>query len=136
MGWGLKCWSLKSLEFPMAKDLLFTLIGVPKVFSNKEWKNKRMRSGIDWCKANGVWDVKELPFLPTTRGVWHSDLAILHSKSILRQKEELWKCSRRNQNPLRYHNSITIYLKFQHKPKYIIFQKFSYKNRDLLGTTT
>jgi hypothetical protein len=34
-----------------------------------------------------------------------------------------------NQNPSRYYcNSIITYLKFQHKPKYIIFPKSSYKN--------
>jgi hypothetical protein len=53
-------------------------------------------------------------------------------KKNLNAKEELWKfkyftmqkynlpkekSSRRNQNPSRYHNSITN-LKFQHKPKY------------------
>jgi hypothetical protein len=33
-----------------------------------------------------------------------------------------------NQNPSRYHNSITN-LKFQHNPQNIIFQKSSYENR-------
>jgi hypothetical protein len=42
------------------------------------------------------------------------------------------KSSKRNQNPSRYYyNSITN-LKFQHKPKYIIFQKSSYKNRPII----
>jgi hypothetical protein len=40
------------------------------------------------------------------------------------------KSSKRNQNPSRYYNSIiTQNLKFQHKPKYIMFQKSSYKNK-------
>jgi hypothetical protein len=48
---------------------LFTFYWAPKVcFPIKNEKNKRMRSGIDWCKANRVWDVKELPFLPTSKG--------------------------------------------------------------------
>jgi len=34
------------------------------------------------------------------------------------------KSSKRNQNPSRYYKSITN-LKFQHKPKYIMFQKSS-----------
>jgi hypothetical protein len=74
-------------------------------------------------------------------------------QSILRQKEEeLWKLkyftlqkyynlpkilqtsSKRNQNPSRYYyyNSIITNLKFQHKPKYIIFQKSSYQNRPII----
>jgi hypothetical protein len=67
---------------------------------------------------------------------------------ILRQKEDLWKLkyftmqkynlkkkhSQRNQNPSRL-IIITLItnLKFQHKPKYIIFQKSSYnKNRPII----
>ncbi len=45
------------------------------------------------------------------------------------------KCSERNQNPSRYYyyNSIITNLKFQHKPKNIIFQKSSYnKNRPII----
>jgi hypothetical protein len=43
------------------------------------------------------------------------------------------KCSKRNQNPSRYYNSIITNLKFQNKPKYIIFQKSSYyKNRPII----
>jgi len=63
--------------------------------------------------------------------VEHCGLAI-YIKKYLKTKEELWKLkyftmqkyinllkksSKRNQNPSRYHNSITD-LKFQHKPKY------------------
>jgi len=43
----------------------------------------------------------------------------------------LKKSPKRNQNPSRYYNSIII-LKFQHKPKNIIFQKSSYKNRPIV----
>jgi len=43
------------------------------------------------------------------------------------------KSSKRNQNPPKYYyNSIITNLKFQHKPKYIIFQKPSYKNRPII----
>jgi hypothetical protein len=44
------------------------------------------------------------------------------------------KSSERNQNPSRYYyyNSIITNLKFQHKPKYVIFQKSSYKNRPII----
>jgi hypothetical protein len=63
--------------------------------------------------------------------VSHCGLAI-YIKKYLKAKEELWKfkyftmqkniifkknSSKRNQNPSRYHNSITN-LNFQHKPKY------------------
>jgi hypothetical protein len=62
--------------------------------------------------------------------VSHCGLA-LYIKKNLKSKEELWKhsnispCkniifqkpSKRNQNPSKYHNSITN-LKFQHRPKY------------------
>jgi hypothetical protein len=71
-------------------------------------------------------------------------------KSVLRQKEELWKfkyftvqkynlllqkkSSKRNQNPSRYYyNSIiTNNLKFQHKPKLSSFQTSSYKNKPII----
>jgi hypothetical protein len=43
------------------------------------------------------------------------------------------KFSKRNQNPSKYYNSITN-LEFQHKPKYIIFQKSSYTNRPTIIT--
>jgi hypothetical protein len=74
-------------------------------------------------------------------GVSHCGLAI-HIKKYLKVKEELWKLkyftmqkiqSSENSlketkiNPSRYYNSITN-LKFQPKPKYIIFQKSSHKN--------
>jgi hypothetical protein len=70
-------------------------------------------------------------------------------KKYLKAKEELWnfkyftmqkynlqkKSFKRNQNPSRYHNSITN-LKFQHKPRYIIFQKSSNnKNRPIIIIT-
>jgi len=72
--------------------------------------------------------------------VSHGGLAI-YIENYLKAKEELWKLKyftmqkyinlqinplKKNQNPSRYHNSRTN-LKFQHKPKYIIFQKSSYK---------
>jgi hypothetical protein len=65
-------------------------------------------------------------------------------KSIIMQKKELWqfkyftmqkynlklKSSNKNQNPSRHHNSIS----FNTSPKYIIFQKSSYKNRPIITT--
>jgi len=76
-----------------------------------------------------------------TRGVSHCDLAIYIKKKYLKAKEKLWKFKyftmqkynlqkhslQETKNPSRHLNSITN-LKFQHKPKYIIFQKSSYKN--------
>ncbi len=63
-----------------------------------------MRSWIDWCKANEVWDVKELPFLPTKQGVcdivWPCHFTL---KSILRQKKNY-------RNPSRYITSRYIFL--------------------------
>jgi len=78
--------------------------------------------------------------LATTRvnhmGVSHSGLAIYIFKNILKAKKKEFmknqifhhakilifqKSSKKNQNTSRYYNSIT-HLKFQHKPKYIIFQ--------------
>jgi hypothetical protein len=54
----------------------------------KEQKDES--GGIDWwCKANGVWDVKRAS-IPTNN---NKGLAIFTLKSILRQKEELWKSS-------------------------------------------
>jgi hypothetical protein len=68
--------------------------------------------------------------------VSHCGLAIYNFKEYLKAKEELWKSkyftmqkynlkrkspSKRNQNPSRYHNSITN-LKFQHKPKISSFK--------------
>jgi len=41
------------------------------------------------------------------------------------------KSSKRNENPSRYYNTKTN-LKFQQKPKYIIFQKSSYKSRPII----
>jgi len=74
-----------------------------------------------------------------TRGVLHC-LLVIYIKNIyiLRQKKNYEnsnispckniifkkKSSERNQNPSRYYDFITN-LKFQHKPKYIIFQKSS-----------
>jgi hypothetical protein len=74
-------------------------------------------------------------------GVSSCGLAIYIKIYLKAKEEELWKfkyftmqkcnlqkkSSKRNQNPSRYHISITN-LKFQHKPN-IIFQKPSYKNR-------
>jgi hypothetical protein len=75
------------------------------------------------------------------QGVCHSVALPFALKSILRQKKNyeysnisaykntiFKKSSKRNQNPSRCYNSITN-LNFQHKPKYIIFQKSSYQNR-------
>ncbi len=79
--------------------------------------------------------------------VSHGGLAIYIEK-YLKAKEELWKLKyftmqkyinlqinpltkkkkQKTQNPSRYHNSRTN-LKFQHKPKCIIFQKSSYRNK-------
>jgi hypothetical protein len=65
----------------------------------------------------------------------------IYIKKYLKAKEELWKlkyfspgkniifkkCSKRNQNPSRYHNSVIINLKFEHRPKHHRSKKFSYK---------
>jgi hypothetical protein len=74
--------------------------------------------GLTGVKPMGFGMSKELPFLPTTTRA----LPFFTLKSILRQKEELWKSSlEENQNPSKYYyNSITIFLKFQHKPKYYL----------------
>ncbi len=49
------------------------------------------------------------------------------------QKSNLQKNPlKETQNPLRYYNSIITNLKFQHTSQNIIFQKPSYKNRNLL----
>jgi hypothetical protein len=52
-----------------------------------------------------------------------------HAKIIIFKKS-----SKRIQNPSRYYNSITN-LKFQNKPKYIMFQESSYKNRPIIIIT-
>jgi hypothetical protein len=65
-------------------------------------------------------------------------------KYLIKAKEEVWKFKyftmqkynlqkkkKKNQNLSRYHIYITN-LKFQHKPKYMIFQKSSYKNRPII----
>jgi hypothetical protein len=41
------------------------------------------------------------------------------------------KSSKKNQNLPRDYNSIITNLKFQHKPKYSLFKKSSYKNRPI-----
>jgi len=77
-----------------------------------------------------------------TRGVSNCSLAIYIKKGILREKKNYGnsnispckniifpKSLKKNQNPSRYHNSITN-LKFQHKPKYHV-SKSSYKNRPI-----
>jgi hypothetical protein len=73
-------------------------------------------------------------------------LPFMHIKKYITAKEELWKLKyftmqkynlqkilkkkKKTQNPSRYYyNSIITNLKFQHKPKTIIFQKSSYKNK-------
>ncbi len=80
------------------------------------------------------------------RGVCHTVALPFILESILRQKKNYKnsnispcknmifkkKSSKRNQNPSRYYNSIITNLKFQHKPKYIIFQKSLYKNRPII----
>jgi hypothetical protein len=86
-------------------------------------------------------------------GVSLCGLAI-YIKKYLKAKEELWKLKNyftmqnynlkkikikknlkknknKNQNPSRYYNTTTN-LKFEHKPKYIIFPKSSYKNRPII----
>jgi len=56
----------------------------------------------------------------------HAKIIIIFQKNPLKE----------NQNPSRYYyyyyNSIITNLKFQHKPKYIIFQKSSDKNRPII----
>ncbi len=79
--------------------------------------------------------------LKVTMGVLHCRLAI-YNKTYLKAKEELLKlqyftmqkynlkkCSKRNQNPSRYYNSITN-IKVQQSQN-IIFQKPSYQNRPI-----
>jgi len=70
--------------------------------------------------------------LQQQQGVCHTVALPFILKSILEQKKNYGKfkyftmqkynlqkkCSKRNQNPSRYHNSIITNLKFQHKPKY------------------
>jgi hypothetical protein len=78
-------------------------------------------------RKQGVCHIAALPFTLKT-----------YIKTYLKAKEEeLWKfkyftmqklhlqkkSSTRNQNPLRYHNSIITNLKFQHKPKYHLSKK-------------
>jgi hypothetical protein len=77
----------------------------------------------------------------STRGVSHCGLAI-YNKKYLKAKEELWKfeyftmqnynlqkkSSIKKPKPFKTHNPITN-LKFQHKPKNIIFRISSYENR-------
>jgi hypothetical protein len=41
---------------------------------------------------------------------------------------KIYNLLKETKNPSRYYNSIITNLNFQHKPKYIIFQKASYKN--------
>jgi len=79
------------------------------------------------------------------KGVCHIVTLPFTLKSILRQKKNyrnsniispsrniiFQKSSKRNQIPSRYYNSIITNLKFQHKPKSIMFQKSSYKNRSI-----
>jgi hypothetical protein len=76
--------------------------------------------------------------------VSHCNLAI-YMKKYLKAKKKKYensnistcknlifkKSSKRNQNLSKYYNFVTN-LKFQHKPKYIIFQKSSYKNRPII----
>jgi hypothetical protein len=94
--------------------------------------------------ASPLVDDDQHPFY-LTRGVLHCDLCHLHtSKSIFLQakEEELWKLKyftmqkynlqKILQNKTKIlQDIITLVtnLKFQHKPKYIIFQKSSYKNK-------
>jgi hypothetical protein len=80
--------------------------------------------------------------------LWPCHLHFFKKYLKAKKKEELWKfkyftmqkniifpktkSSKRNQNPSRYHNSITN-LNFQHKPNlYFIFQKSSYQNRPII----
>jgi len=78
----------------------------------------------------GVWGFVVNITLTLTRGLSHCGLAI-YTKKSLKATRKFWKfkyftmqkynlqkkSSTRDQNPARYHNSITN-LKFQHKPKY------------------
>ncbi len=93
-------------------------------------------------------DPRQLPLWSSS--FWEQGVCVtlwpchLHLKSLFRQKKNYGnskyftmqkykspkKSSKRNQNPSRYYNYITN-LKFQHKPKYIIFQKSSYKTRPI-----
>ncbi len=87
-----------------------------------------------WRKAKPIILNSSSQLFILTRGVSHCGLAF-YIKKYLKAKEELWKfkdftmqkcnlqknCSKRNQNPSRYQNSITN-LKFQHKPKYGSFK--------------
>ncbi len=74
----------------------------------------------------------------------HTVALPFYIKKYLKAKEEWWKfkdftmqkcnlqnkSSKRNQNPSRYHNSITN-LKFQHKPKYRLSKNPHVKNRPI-----
>jgi hypothetical protein len=54
-------------------------------------------------------------------------------KNIILKKEKINPLPKRNQKPFKiYYNSIITNLNFQHKPKNIIFQKSSYKNRPII----
>jgi dynactin complex subunit len=83
-----------------------------------------------------VWEILALTN-KTKQGVCHTVALPFTLKSILRQKKNYGnsnispkKCSKRNQNPSKYYNSITN-LKFQHKPKISSF-KNPYIKIDLL----
>jgi hypothetical protein len=78
----------------------------------------------------GVCHTLALPFkkyLKAKEELYMETQVFQHAKEIIFKKKK--KPSKRNQNPSRYYNnSIRTNLKFQtHKPKYIIFQKSSYK---------
>jgi hypothetical protein len=87
-------------------------------------------SKVEAAQHHGITNASFHPIV--TRGVSHTTALPFTLKFILRQKKnyensnispctkcnlQKKKSSKRNQNPSRYHNSITN-LKFEHKPKY------------------
>jgi hypothetical protein len=82
----------------------------------------------------GVCHTVALPFtlksiLMQKKNYGHSNIS--PCKNILIFKK---KSSKRNQNPSRYYYNSVTNLKFQHEPKYYIFQKSSYKTRPIIIT--
>jgi len=73
-----------------------------------------------------------LPF--TLKSILRKKKNYGNSKHFTLPKYNLPKQSfKRNQNLSKYHNSIITNLKFQHKPKKIIFQKSLYKNKPIIN---
>jgi hypothetical protein len=110
------------------------------------WKRKEKNKAPPYSNTFGSYPNSSQK---NTRGVSHCVLAIYNKKYLIKAKEEeeLWKLKyispcknipklqkilylKETKNPSRYYyNSIVTNLKFQHKPKNIIFQKSSYKKR-------